>query len=808
MTHDRPIRISAAGSRKAPHWPAQQLMWNAFIARLATPVRSVESFAEYMAYPKARQDELKDVGGFVGGTFNPERRKPAYLIGRDIITLDLDNIEAHGTEAVLARLEGLGVSYAVYSTRKHWEGAPRLRVIVCGDRTITPEEYQPVARKLAEIIGIQWCDPTTFEGNRLMYWPSCCADAHYVYRWADKPFLSVDGTLDMYTDWRDASQWPRVPGDAGPNLQREAAKQGDPHAKTGVVGAFCRVYSVEAAMDEYLPGVYDACEDGRYTFVGGSTTGGAVVYDNGKFLYSHHATDPCGGKLVNAFDLVRLHLYGMLDDEMLPGTPVASSPSYKAMRERAFQDAQVRALLDQERYAEVAQIFSPVTGVAVSAPGATEWRGMLKSDGKGRIERTHHNMLLMLENDPQLVGRIRRDQFADIVRGVAPLPWLPRSNEVGYFEWTDRDDAALRVYAEGQLDFNTQDAYFTAFQVAAESHAFNPVREFLRGVRWDGVPRLETLFIDYLGAEDCAYVRTVTRKALVAAVARAFEPGTKFDEMVVLVGDQGTFKSTIVAKLGGEWYSDNVITFDGRDAAENVQGVWIVEISELQALNRSEINTVKGFMSRQIDRYRAAYGRRTAAHPRQCVFFGTTNTREFLQDPTGGRRFWPVIVHVNTPHKHVIRDFTPLEVAQVWAEAVALYDLGEPLHLSPEIAAEAERRRAEHEVRDLLQGQIEEFLDKPIPAGWYDMTLEQHRRFHAGMMADAGTLMPRDRVCTVEIVRECIGEMRPEIDPRTSKRVSAILDRLPEWERIATMKFGATYGVQRGFRRREAINAR
>ena len=280
-----------------------------------------------------------------------------------MLTLDLDSIPAGGADEVVRRVEALGCGYCIYSTRKHRPDAPRLRVLLPLDRTCTADEYEPCARRMAAMIGMELADPSTFEASRLMYWPSVCADVQYVYYPADKPMLSVDGLLATYVDWRDVASWPACPGAAAP--ARLAAKQGDPEAKHGVVGAFCRVYDVPAAMDKFLPGVYEETDTpGRYTFTGGSTTGGAVLYDGGKFLYSHHATDPCGGKLVNAFDLVRLHCFGDKDDEAQPGTPINRLPSYAAMCELAAGDSEVSGLLLRERWAESTEGFSVAAGEA------------------------------------------------------------------------------------------------------------------------------------------------------------------------------------------------------------------------------------------------------------------------------------------------------------------------------------------------------------------------------------------------------------------------------------------------------------
>lgn len=337
MINDKQLTISSAGNRWAKKWNRQTLYWSELIDKLRTPVRSTETLAEYLRLPKSKQDELKDVGGFVAGTLKDDLRKATSVIGRDLITLDFDNIPAGATDEVLRRIDALGCGYAVYSTRKHEPVKPRLRILFPLDRTVTADEYEPIARKIAEYIGIEMCDPTTFQASRLMYWPSCCSDSMYVFTYGDKPILSADGTLGLYKDWRDISSWAQVPG-VQKTHQKLADKQGDPTEKQGVVGAFCRVYDVYQAIAKFLPGVYVDCDlPGRYTYSGGSTTGGAIIYEDGKFLYSHHATDPAGGKLCNAFDLVRYHKFSEMDDDAKPDTPVNKLPSYTAMSQFAYR---------------------------------------------------------------------------------------------------------------------------------------------------------------------------------------------------------------------------------------------------------------------------------------------------------------------------------------------------------------------------------------------------------------------------------------------------------------------------------------
>ncbi len=808
MTYDRKIIISAAGSRKATTWPAQELWLSELYDRLRTPTRSTETLAEYLALKKSQQDSLKDVGGFVAGVLRGNRRKGDAVTGRDVLTLDLDNIPAGGTEDILRRVESLGCGYCIYSTRKHSPAAPRLRVLLPLDRTVTADEYEPLARKAAQLIdpGMTPFDATTFQPCRLMYWPSCCSDAEYMYLTADKPMVSADGLLGMYTDWRSCTEWPQVPG-ALEAHRRLADKQDDPTTKKGTVGAFCRVYDIYAAIERFLPGLYTPVDgvDNRYTYTGGSTTGGAVIYDNGLFLYSHHGTDPVGGRLVNAFDLVRLHRFGELDDEAKPDTPPVKLPSYAAMRQLATQDEGVAALLDRERYEAVQEEFSGVPA-SPAAPEDTSWMRQLQRNESGRFERTIKNALLVLQHHPQLAGRIRYNNFADNITGIAPLPWPGRAAETGEFIWRNADDSGLRDYVERFLGFHSKDVIEDALQQVAVANSYNPVADYLNSQQWDGIDRLDTLYIDYFGAEDNEYTRAVTRKAFVAAVARALEPGTKFDQMTVICGPQGIGKTTFFKKMGRDWFSNSVTTFDGKEAAELLQGVWIVEIGELEAFNKADVRAVKQFLSRQDDQYRAAYARRAEKRLRKCVFFGTTNDREYLKDPTGNRRFWPVDAGAQAPTKSVFSDLTGEEIGQVWAEAVVRYRVGESLILPAALEAEAEKSRELHTESDELKGQIEDFLSRSVPADWLKWDKARRDLFWGGGMKGATELVPRDRVCVMEVFRECLHDYRAVIPKRDSNRVAAVLASLPGWERAGVMRFGCEYGRQMGFRAIENVN--
>ncbi len=801
LQHDRQLTISAAGSRKATHWPAQTLYWSELVDRLRTAIRGTETLAEYMALPKPQQDDLKDVGGFVGGTFSGRRRNLHTVTGRDLLTLDLDNIPAGGTADVLRRLDALGCAYAVYSTRKHAEHAPRLRVLAPADRTASPDEHEPAARMLAKIIGIELADPTTFENNRLMYWPNVCADSQYVFYYGDKPLLSIDGLLGLYTDWRNVAEWPQVPGAAQAHV-RLAAKQGDPVTKTGVVGAFCRQYDVLQAMDTFLPGIYTPVDDGsgRYTYTGGSTTGGAVIYDNNAFLFSHHSTDPCSGKLVNAFDLVRLHKFADQDDEATPGAPTNRLPSFTAMMAFALQDAGVASLINKERYDKAVESFggAAVTSAAASGEDGDWTRKLQLSSTTGTPLKTTDNVLVILEHDPLLRGKLAYDEFA--VRGLVlgPLPWDGRDERR---QWTDIDDAGLRHYLERTQGITGKERILDAVALCAHRHTFNDVQLWLRSLIWDGVPRLDTLLTVYLGAADTLYTRAVCRKAIVAGVARAMVPGCKYDQMPILAGLQGIGKSTFLRILGRRWYSDSLTTFEGKEASELIQGIWVNEIGELNGFNRSEAGAIKQFLSRTEDIYREPYGRRTKAYPRRGVFWGTTNDSEFLRDRTGNRRFWPVDVGVLQPSKHVWTELEA-EIEQIYAEAFVRWQLGETLYLTGEAEQMAKAQQEEHREVNAKEGIIRAFVERPVPADWERRDLAMRQLYWSGEFGkpQEGPAGPRDRICAAEVWCECFRSDIKFMKQSDTREINGILASFPGWEDYRG-RFGP-YDSQRGFKRK------
>ena len=172
--------------------------------------------------------------GFVAGTLKDNRRKAENVTGRCLITLDADNIQTGCTQNIINLVDGLGCAFTVYSTRKHSEVKPRLRIVIPLDRIVTAEEYEPIARKIASFIGLEILDPSTFEASRLMYWPSCSKDSEYIFRYEDKAFASADGILKMYKNWKDTNEWPRIANEPEV-IKREISKQKDPLEKDNII---------------------------------------------------------------------------------------------------------------------------------------------------------------------------------------------------------------------------------------------------------------------------------------------------------------------------------------------------------------------------------------------------------------------------------------------------------------------------------------------------------------------------------------------------------------------------------------------
>lgn len=789
MQFDKPIIISYGKSRLLETFDVRHTTWSEFITSLRDTHYDTKTMKEYLAMTKDQQTERKDVGAFVGGELKDGNRK--QLVSRSLLTLDADHIP-EGVDLWKKYTELIKRGAVVYSTRKHKTNAPRLRLIILLDREVDAEEYEAISRYIASLLGMDFFDDTTYQSNRLMFYPSTCKDSPYVYEVLDAKPLEADKVLAKYENWRDISQWPTS---SRTEVERKklAAKQGDPLAKDGVIGAFCRVYSIHDVIEQFLSHVYTPSDlEGRYTYVEGSTSGGLVVYDD-KFAYSHHSTDPASMKLCNSFDLVRLHLFKEEDTDVKPDTPINRTPSFKKMAEFALQQDLVKQEIASTRLHEAFSDFSVGESHEVAALGteekkppleAPDWVNKLEVNKAGAYLPSYHNIMLIMHNDTNLKGLIAFNEFEARTVLLKDPTWRKLSE--GH-AWQDRDDVGLEAYIEKFYGIQAHQKILGAIVDVQNKHRFHPIREYLDGLVWDGKERLDNLFIDYLGADGTKdndlgdYNRAITRKFFTAAVARVYEPGAKFDYMLVLSGPQGIGKSSLMRFLGRKWFSDSLTTFSGKEAMEEITGNWIIEIGELTATKKADIEAVKQFLSKTHDEYRPAYGRNKINMPRQCVFVGTTNDHEFLRDKTGNRRFWIIDVGLTTDMDDI---FNGLPVDQLWAEAKHRYRAGEPLYLNEKLYKTALEIQDAHldEIPDAPK--IRAFVDMLLPEDWDERSLERKREFMNKSTEDIeveGTL-ERTKITIQEVYYVCLGGRLGMMSRVEAKEITDVLRRLPNWE--------------------------
>lgn len=352
MKYDGILTIATGRSRNETNWRPERITWEGLVDRLSQPVITKETGAQYRAMTRDERGNAKDVGGFVGGDFNGNR-KGANVTKRCLLALDADYGDTNLWDS-WCYLYGNAAFY--YTTHSHTPEQPRLRLVFPLAREVNREEYEAIARKVASWLDIEAFDDTTYQPHRLMYWPSMPCDVDFLCGLCDGPWLDPDEVLASYANWRDVSSWP-VSSRQQKVLERSRRQQGDPTTKAGIVGAFCRVYDIPRAIETFLPEVYTQVTETRYTYTGGTSYGGLVLYDNGTFAYSHHDTDPISGLEVNAFDLVRIHKFKLLDTQTPEGTPINELPSYNAMKEMLKDDPEITGQLYSAIRATAAQDF-------------------------------------------------------------------------------------------------------------------------------------------------------------------------------------------------------------------------------------------------------------------------------------------------------------------------------------------------------------------------------------------------------------------------------------------------------------------
>lgn len=421
--------------------------------------------------------------------------------------------------------------------------------------------------------------------------------------------------------------------------------------------------------------------------------------------------------------------------------------------------------------------------VGVGKPGASGASiiATLETNSKGAVKQTTSNMIVAMGMDASLSGHFWYDTMAYTRMVSCPVPWDQREGERPI---TDEDYVGLTAYLERSYGLTAKERIIDACQFVCRQNERNPVVEWLDSLEWDGEHRIGQLVIDTLGADDTAYNREVERLFMLGAVSRAYEPGSKFDYMPVLVGSQGIGKSRYVSLLAHipAWYNDNFNTIDGDAAVEKLRGLWIAEMAELLATKKArEIEAIKAFITSSKDVIRPKYARETVQRLRVCVFIGTTNSHDFLTDATGNRRFLPVECNATSCNEWMFSDAAEAHIEQMWAEAVHVYKTEHPtLVLSAELRGEAQRLQEahteEHPVVTLASKVIADKLEEKSPLTY------------------AGTAF--ERICVREVFLELPDDMqRGGLNKLVQADIITALDASDDWKRLSKRQRTPNFGV-------------
>lgn len=700
--------------------------WRKMKAKLSDPlVDTSVTFAQYEALDRDGRLEKKRVpGSWTPSRYKSNRRAIADLREKTLIVYDLDYITHDQLDEIRMGLAPISkYAWFMHTSRSHCPESPRARMILPISRPMKPDEAHAAFRILAQELaddpeeGIEIPDLVSFRGNQTMFWPSRSRDQEF---WTDEnvgEIVDVDAVLSSYPGWEDYTNLPYQGEENSRGITDPNKRMEDPHKKQEPIGAWCRSYTVQEVIENWLTDIYapgDSETEERYTYLLGTGSNGAVVYEDGKFLHSNHGSDPV--ETANAFDLCRIHMFGHLDEGKHGNTTPGNLPSFKAMRKFAMKDRRVIAemnshmddLLDdlQDEDDEDDEVEDQRQGVddlgGVDAgelrdigDGPNEkgkkdddlgdllgdlpeegsvadndtpekkhaWRADLKRKANGELQPTLNNVVLILENDPRFKARIGFNEFSDEIAGLKPIrspgvstgskPLSRAEKKYGRL-WLDADDIAIRYILslneerkgyDCEVPINTIEQ---AVSVVSGSNTFNPLKSMFEAARDKYVAggraskgSIETVFIRYLGVPDNVYTRQASRNFMLALVARTFEPGCKFDNVVVIQGKQGGGKSTFWRIMSRDFFVELPQEFDDtKKMVESMSEALIAEMGEMAGLRKETAEKAKEFIARQVDKTRLSYDRRPKKFPRKTVLVGTSNLDKILHDPTGNRRFW------------------------------------------------------------------------------------------------------------------------------------------------------------------------
>lgn len=768
---DLTLDLSVAPSVSSRRWEAATLTWERLVDRAHNP------------------ESVKDCGGYVAGRLKGTARRKGQVEYRSAVTLDADA----ASETLPAVVAGLGLRALVHSTYSHTRAHPRYRVIfpIMGPG-LSEEEYPRVARGLIEALGEAQFDPGSTQPERLMFWPATANPDEYEVVECQGETATAQGLLRDF-------------GGLGPTPDHKAGPKRDPKELPGVAGAFNRVYDMARAVETFhLP--YDPVEGepNRWHYTPAESEGGVIVYPDG-YVFSNHASDPAYGRALSMFDLVALHVFG--GEDRAAGVPQSTAPADRPSIQQALREFAARPEIVTEL---VAADFADVDGDEDGARGLPEWVLEFHLHPKtGKPLDDVHNWDLLMRHDPVLRALARNNMDLTTVTR-RPFPW--RTVEAGKDDALTNADRA-QISAHLQRAYNmprpAQEQLNGVIDMVAQDHSFHPVVEYLEGLEWDGVSRIET----YLPGAPDTYTRRVARLVAVQAVARALDPGVKVDNCLILTGRQGLGKSWFVETMARGW-TCTLGPIEGgglRDTVMAMTRSWITVADEGFAMKKADAEALKQFVTLTHDVIRLPYAREHVKLPRRQVIWGTTNDAVFLRAQEGNRRF--LIVEV--AEKLDFGKYTDEYVNQVWAEAVHIWKTSRDkyglkdnpeLFLSVEEEAAAESVRSMATEEDSMTGLIQAYLDTLVPENWADMSPEERiswlRDEEQGIVS--GT-HPIDVACSLEIWEIALGRERGKHSRVDILQITNALKQLPGWfgpmPKPTRLPF---YGPQRVFARLDA----
>ena len=727
--------------------------------------RTKDKYDEYIASDKLTQTVIKDVGGFIGGETQGNQRKNNVKIIRHLLTLDIDADKPNVYEYLERHID---FCCLIHTTHKHSPEKNRFRIIAPLSRPVNEDEYEAIGRRIAynienskEEVFQGLFDETTFQANRLMFFPTVSADGEYIcellnYNMAgdEQDVIDVDKMLSEYLDHNDIHEWFKPKKNSVEQSNKESKTNKNPLKAKGYVGAFNRSFSITEAIQRFLSHIYKEENNGRYTFIGGTSYGGGIVLNDDTLFYSHHGTDPANLYYRSAFDLVRIHLFGDFDIGYTPEKEMEKDVLEKTDSFRQMLDlckTLPEVIMQTENHVALLQKVDQQNNFISKNFATDEETGEIiatqevKEDNGWLVRLANEKSLfsqldLIFSNDENLGNLFYFDTFRENIC-FQRTPYWRKEDAVG-MPLADKDMSHIRGTLEKVFNIKAEKVVEDAVVIEADKIQVNKVKEYFESLEWDEKPRLEFFFYDFFKVPLNPFTRVALKHWLVGAVSRIYKAGSPMDLVLVLKGRQGIGKSLFFKRLATldfskfdeHLYSDTKIDFQkSKDSYEQLEGIWIYEWKELAGMNMSDQESIKAFVDKTEDKFRRSYGRRNVEIKRRVAFGGTTNEKTPLRDRSGNRRFLVLDIPLKQYECYIAdttHGFDQRYKDQLLAEAIHLYKTGYSIFdWTKEEYDWWENSNEDNLAENDFAGSISNYLTMKKPKSWYSMSEVEMLRY-------------------------------------------------------------------------------